>query len=255
MGRDKYGDVRQTGLQNVLDNNVGENKTEVTEDIENKVFLVKFTESKRIYEVDRVGNVTYIGTMVKITPSPESNLTPQLVQTIDLTVRTYINIDEENFALKYAWSTGKEKEPSEYVVKETSEGTTKKTAEISSTTGEMGEYYLWVKVEIGESSTIECFGPYAIKDNTILRTANTEVNSDSAFLGNENIKRNTIESVRLLDSFTDNKGRTHSLNDENSWDLSSNENGRIIAWYEDEDNDGYYEVTIAQQGGMMDIMK
>ena len=36
----------------------------------------------------------------------------------------------------------------------------------------------------------------------------------------------------------------------NSWDVSEQKNGKIMAWYKDDDNNGLYEVYIGQEGGV-----
>ena len=55
MGKDKFGSITQSGLQDALDKNAGEEKTKATPNGEN--FIVEFIESNRFYEVDSDGNV------------------------------------------------------------------------------------------------------------------------------------------------------------------------------------------------------
>ena len=78
-----------------------------------------------------------------------------------------------------------------------------------------------------------------------LRSCSGEWDSTSPFLGNSTIKRNKVERVNLVTSISG-----HSTNDANCWDVSAGQNGKILAWYEDKDSDGYYEVTIGQDGGI-----
>ena len=55
MGKDKYGDVKKSDLEEKLNTNAGEGKTQVTED--GNQLVVKFNESNRYYTVDSNGNV------------------------------------------------------------------------------------------------------------------------------------------------------------------------------------------------------
>ena len=59
------------------------------------------------------------------------------------------------------------------------------------------------------------------------------------------LKRKEIESVSIETSYSG-----HSPSDENCWDVSSKKDGSILAWYLDEDGDGYYEIKIAGNGGV-----
>ena len=98
MRKDRFGEVKKVELQNQLDNNTGAGKTNVTEEIEDMVLLVKFISSQRIYEVDEDGNVTYLGnetdllSQATILANPPSNTTPQLTQVVELTVKTPLSI-------------------------------------------------------------------------------------------------------------------------------------------------------------------
>lgn len=56
MGKNKYGNVTQNELEEKLNSNAGEGKTEVIDD--GDILVVKFTESNRYYEVDSNGNVS-----------------------------------------------------------------------------------------------------------------------------------------------------------------------------------------------------
>ena len=66
VGKDRYGNIEQTGLQTALDNNAGEGKTEVIPDGENLIVL--FKESDRYYKVDVNGNVEKIEIYEDTTP-------------------------------------------------------------------------------------------------------------------------------------------------------------------------------------------
>lgn len=56
MGKNKYGDVTQNDLEEKLNSNVGEGKTEVIDS--GDTLVVKFIDSGRYYEVDSNGNVS-----------------------------------------------------------------------------------------------------------------------------------------------------------------------------------------------------
>ena len=124
MEKNKFGEVRKEILQKVLNNNLGENETEVTEDEESTDLYVKFVPSKRYYIVTRDGKITYIGDEEKlsktaeITADPASDPTPKLAHTVTLTVKTEIAMNEENLRLKYAWSKSATQEPEEFTSEE-----------------------------------------------------------------------------------------------------------------------------------------
>ena len=253
MGNNNRGIIEKDKLQTQLDSITGEGKTIVTEDKEEGGFFVKFIESGRIYKVSQTGEVKYLGieeTLLKqaeIIASPESNLTPELIQHVDLTVKTLIDIGDVDYTLVCAWNKDKNNAPEDIKFKEeslTGEGRIKK-AGIDSIDTEQGEYYLWVRVAIGEIEKEECFGPYAIKDHTTLISTATEKQSESGFLGNEKIQRRNIKSIKIQNSL-----QGHSVNEENCWDVSQSQDGRYLAWYE-ETADGKYEVTIAGKGGVV----
>ena len=238
-------------LQKKLDNNAGEGKTNVTED---ESFIVKFIETQRVYNVDNDGNVEYLGkeneivNQATITANPTSNTTPKLTQEVEIIVRTLLSTESTSLNLIYAWNQSEEEMPEETKFVKANligETRTKRTNVISVDTI-AGDYYLWVKLMIGEETTTKCFGPYTIKDNTTLIACNTESESTSSFLGNANISRNEIEKVVISTSFG-----THSLSDDNCWDVSQSQDGKYLAWYEDVDGDNYYEVTIAGNGGVV----
>ena len=255
MGKNKFGEVRKEMLQKVLNNNLGENETEVTEDEDSTDLYVKFVPSKRYYIVTRDGKLTYIGDEEKlsktaeITADPASDPTPKLAHTITLTVKTGIAMNEENLRLKYAWSKSATQEPEEFTTVElTGTGRTKK-ASVTTVDTEEGDYYLWAKAFLGENMETEVkpekpFGPYRIKDHSTLRYCGNEYNSTSKFLNSDTVIRGKVKNVTLVDSL-----RGHSLDEANCWDVSQEQKGKILAWYEVDEN-GYYSVTIGQDGGV-----
>ena len=255
MEKNKFGEVRKEMLQKVLNNNLGENETEVTEDEDSTDLYVKFVPSKRYYIVTRDGKLTYIGDEEKlsktaeITADPASDLTPKLAHTVTLTVKTGIAMNEENLRLKYAWSKSATQEPEEFTTVElTGTGRTKR-ASVTTVDTEEGDYYLWAKAFLGENMETEVkpekpFGPYRIKDHSTLRYCGNENNSTSKFLNSDTVIRGKVKNVTLVDSL---KG--HSLDEANCWDVSQEQKGKILAWYEVDEN-GYYSVTIGQDGGV-----
>ena len=254
MGKNKFGEVRKEMLQKVLNNNLGENETEVTEDEDSTDLYVKFVPSKRYYIVTRDGKLTYIGDEEKlsktaeITADPASDPTPKLAHTVTLTVKTGIIMNEENLRLKYAWSKSATQEPEEFTTVElTGTGRTKK-ASVTTVDTEEGDYYLWAKVFLGENMETEVklekpFGPYRIKDHSTLRYC-IYWSSTSKFLNSDTVTRDKIKNVTLVDSL-----QGHSLDEANCWDVSQEQKGKILAWYEVDEN-GYYSVTIGQDGGV-----
>ena len=255
MGKNKYGEVKKRGLQKALDRNVGENVTIVSDEEGITDLYVQFTESKRIYIVTCDGKITYIGDEEKlsktaeITANPASDPTPKLAHTVTLTVKTGIVMNEENLRLKYAWSKSATQEPEEFKTAElTGSGRIKKCL-VTTVDTEEGDYYLWAKVFLGENMETEInlkkpFGPYRIKDHSTLRYCGYENNSTSKFLNSDTVTRNKVKNVTLVDSL-----QGHSLDEANCWDVSQEQKGKILAWYEVDEN-GYYSVTIGQDGGV-----
>ena len=258
MSKNNRGIIEKTKLETELDNLTGEGVTEVTEDTEEGGYFVKFIESGRIYKVDENGNVEYLGqeeellTKAEITADPERDTTPKLTQEVDLTVKTIIDIGEVDYTLVYAWSKNQDTAPvdTEFKVADLKgEGRIRK-ATVYSDVSEEGNYYLWVRAVVGEIEQEERFGPYAIKDHTMLIATSAETQSISGFLGskekNENVVRGKIEKIEIITTKTG-----HSLDDDNCWDVSQSKDGTYMAWYEDKDNNGYYEITIGGEGGIV----
>ena len=251
MQNNNRGNIVRSELQKQLDKETGEGETLVLEDTEERGYFVKFLDSQRIYRVNMDGEVEYLGqeddliTQAEVTASPESNETAELIQKVELTVKTPIEIEGAEYSLVYAWSSSKDTAPEDNNFLESTligEGRVRKTTVYSSDTVG-GDYYLWVRIVVGEIEKEVCFGPYKIRDHSSLVTATKEQSSTSGFLGNEEIERGKIESINITTSLAG-----HSQNDANTWDVSQEKTGKYLAWYEDSDNDGYYEVTIAGDG-------
>ena len=78
-----------------------------------------------------------------------------------------------------------------------------------------------IENDIPSSSGIETM---AITDGNMLRSTSTETGTQSAFLGNTNIKRSNIDNVTFVSS-------TSGANS-TAWDVSDKRDKSILAWYE-----------------------
>lgn len=117
MGKNKYGNVTQKELEEKLNSNEGEGKTEVIDD--ENTLIVKFIESNRYYEVDSAGNVSepieiivdeYAGDLTKGGKCDGSETNPYEISCIeDLVVfsmmtnggNSELGINSSNFSGKY----------------------------------------------------------------------------------------------------------------------------------------------------------
>ena len=254
MGKNKRGNLVRSELQDELDKITGEGETEVTIDEVDYGYFVKFLDSGRIYKVSRDGDVEYLGkeedllTQANIIANPESNTTPEFVQSVELTVETPIDIGDVDFMLVSAWSQDKNTAPedSEFQVATLQGEGRRRTTTVNSSASLGGDYYLWVRVVVGEIEKEECFGPYAIKDSTTLVATSSETESTSTFLGMP-IERGLIQSIEIKNTLV---GTGHSLEDGNTYDVTEGNKGKYLGWYEENEN-GYYEVTIAGEGGVV----
>ena len=254
MGKNKRGNLVRSELQDELDKITGEGETEVTIDEVDYGYFVKFLDSGRIYKVSRDGEVEYLGkeedllTQANIIANPESNTTPEFIQSVELTVETPIDIGDVDFMLVSAWSQDKNTAPedSEFQVAQLAGEGRRRTTTVNSSASVGGDYYLWVRVVVGEIEKEECFGPYAIKDSTTLVATSSETESTSSFLGMP-IERGLIQSIEIKNTLV---GTGHSLGDGNTYDVTAGNKGKYLGWYEQNDN-GYYDVTIAGEGGVV----
>ena len=254
MGKNKRGNLVRSELQDELDKITGEGATEVTIDEIDYGYFVKFLDSGRIYKVSRDGEVEYLGkeeellTQANIIANPESNTTPEFIQSVDLTVETPIDIGDVDFMLVSAWSQDKNIAPedSEFQVATLQGEGRRRTTTVKSSASVGGDFYLWVRVVVGEIEKEECFGPYAIKDHTTLVATSSETESTSTFLGMP-IQRGQIQSIEIKNTLV---GTGHSLGDGNTYDVTDGNKGKYLGWYEQNEN-GYYDVTIAGEGGVV----
>ena len=250
MAQDSRGNIKEEVLQDKLNGETGEGKTEVTTDTVDYGYFVKFIDSGRIYKVSRDGDVEYLGkeeellTQANVIADPESNTTPEFTQTVNLTVETPIDIGDVDFTLVSAWNQDKNSAPadSEFEVQELQGEGRRRTTTVESSASVEGDYYLWVRIVVGDIEKEKCFGPYAIKDHTMLVSTKNEIKTDSGFLGNTNIKRAKIKSINIQNTLNG-----HSLSDANTWDVTDGNKGKYIAWYTGDETTGY-DVTIAGEG-------
>ena len=234
MGNNKRGNLVRDELQEELDKITGEGETIVTTDTEESGYFVKFVDSGRIYKVSIDGDVEYLGkedeliTQAEIIANPESN--------------------SAEYSLVYAWNQDKENAPEDTKFLEANligEGRIRTTTVYSSDTVG-GDYYLWVRIVVGEIEREACFGPYAIKDHTTLVSVDwNDGLAEGGFLGNSEVPRGKIQNIHIITSL-----EGHSVDDENTWDVSQSQNGMYLAWYEINENE-YYDVTIAGNGGVV----
>ena len=254
MGKNKRGNIVRDELQEELDKITGEGETIVTADTEEGGYFVKFLKSGRIYKVSIDGEVTYLGieseliTQAEIIANPESNTTPEFIQSVELTVETPLDIGDVDFMLVSAWNQDKNTAPedSEFQVAQLTGEGRRRTTTVNSSASVEGDYYLWVRVVVGEIEKEECFGPYAIKDYTTLVATSSESESTSTFLGMP-IQRGQIQSIEIKDTLI---GTGHSLGDGKTYDVTEGSKGKYLGWYEENEN-GYYDVTIAGEGGVV----
>ena len=254
------GGMNQDNLQKEL-NGMKEN-TEV-EDMQDGTFLVVFP-SKRAYEVKEDGSVEYLGKKgeidrIVVTIDKESDLSRKQIQEVEMTVKRYNLNEDKNISLQYAWNTSKTEAPKIYKnaqFEEDEDGeeetiSINKMALIDSGDQKTGNYYLWIRVKMGNDIVMEkVYGEYYIEEfMTLVRTIN-ENKSTSGFLGNDKIQRGRIKSIIIKDT---REGKTVE-NDENCWDVGTKKEGVILAWYEEEtasDGEKCYNVTIGQDGGVV----
>ena len=72
----------------------------------------------------------------------------------------------------------------------------------------------------------------------------SEISSTSKFLGTD-LLRGEIRSIK----FDKTLGK-HKVDDKNTWDVSNTQDGSILLWV-DKVTDGYYDITIGQEGGVI----
>jgi len=93
-----------------------------------------------------------------------------------------------------------------------------------------------------DNSRTMCSEPIEREQDYLATIKAGSVTSTSPFLEG-NINREQIKSITTLDDVVIPEGAT-------SWDVSEKQNGSIVAWYEEVDNDGLYDVYIGQEEGV-----
>ena len=272
INKDKFGDLTLSKLSNYLGIN---SKDGATVELVDGEFLITFKDTERIFKANKDGKVEYLGTSsvlkntATITASPEKNEYPMLAQSTEITISTIIKKQDDEVIVHYGWSKDKKTEPTNYTsLSDYTTITERKRIGTATIEDAEGSYYLWVQVLLDNNVITQKFGPYNIKSNTSLVSTSGEGKPTSGFLGSDKfenskvVTRSTINSVKISDTFTDQNGVTHTINDSNCWDASKEQDKRsILAWYEvaydsegnevkNADENTMYNITIAQEGGV-----
>lgn len=86
---------------------------------------------------------------------------------------------------------------------------------------------------------------YTKEEISYLADVSNQKNSTTELFFNGPLKKEQIEKIiTVLSSEVPEKLKA------NSWDVSAQKNGKIMAWYDDSDGNGLYEVYIGQDGGV-----
>ncbi len=85
----------------------------------------------------------------------------------------------------------------------------------------------------------------ANNDAIPIRDMLMQQDDDSNTTFGKSISRSSFESIITVSS------NTVPNNAIDSWDVSNNQNGSVMAWYLDQDNDNKYELYIGQNGGVL----
>jgi len=92
---------------------------------------------------------------------------------------------------------------------------------------------------------VSAITPELNPQGTYLMVVNSYVSSaDTYFLGQEQIKRNQVETITIAYTNKVPSNATYS------WDASEAQDKSIIAWYTDKDNNNLYELYIGGEGGV-----
>ena len=145
------------------------------------------------------------------------------------------NTEENTIGTIYAIQDDNQVEPLESITEE---------EYVNATFAEDGEtikYALALEPAPEESEPIETQSDsetvtVALTDGNMLRSTNTETSSTGGFLGNTAIQRQNIENITFVSS-------TSGVND-TAWDVSAEQNGSIMAWYETSNSSGALKVYI-----------
>lgn len=239
--------------QQIFDKNQGKGNIEVTVD-DTGLIQVEFNKSKRIYIIYENEKIEYIGmenelkNSAKIIATPESNEESMFEQKVKLSIYTKF-VQDENINLSYGWTSSKDKIPSNYIQASLDGNKILRRVEIVSTETTEGEYYLHLKIKINDGEILKTYGPYNIKSHDTIISTKDEGSSKSAFLDSTtyypDLTRGKIKKIIIKNTL---EGK--NLESENTWDISEKKDGKYIAWFTKDEN-GFYEVTIAGEGGVV----
>ena len=182
-GKDKYGDLTLDRLQNELDYSAGENKTEVTEELDNNQkigFKITFLNSQRyyfLYNEDGEAGVIFGGYVGIDNDNGFLNAKPKrktvLINTseqVEGLLRTFLSIDKNNVRMFYGWSKSSVGEPNYTEVPSASingDGYNKRV--LINYPSETGEYYLSLRATInGENTITKQFGQYKVVPEVVI---------------------------------------------------------------------------------------
>lgn len=192
---------------------------------------------------DEQYNVEYINPTVVLSKNGGTYIIPTRGSVVIENTFTIVDRPKDtniNLTLEYAWSTSKDIEP------EASSWQTPGEESLIKEITEEETYYLWTRITNLDYNinNIQVSKPFYVKIRTsMLKVEEETVNENSTFLGGK-IKRKDIESIEFTNSI-----ENHKVSDENCWDVSDDLSKTILAWYTDENNDGYFEVKIGSVDG------
>lgn len=252
------GKLEESFLNAELRTNIGDENYILTYYEEGNLYTVTIKASGRTYLIDSDENATYLGLQkellnsIAIEAQNGKNLEPKLIQKEKITITSGLPISNANMQVLYAWSTDDINKPDIQTFKNAEfTGTMMlKKMEIESNVTEENNYYLYITVITDETIIEEKFGPYAVKDHTMLKAASQQERSDSSsgFLGLD-VPRGMIKEINIMDSKQGNLvDNITYFNITADSDKTGKEN--YIAWY-DKDDSGYYTVNIAGDGGIV----
>jgi len=93
------------------------------------------------------------------------------------------------------------------------------------------------KLVLNKVPPLDPQGTYLMEDNYV-------ASADTYLLGQEKIKRNQVESISVTYTKKVPSKAIHS------WDVSAAQDGSIMAWYTDKDNNNLYELYIGGEDGV-----
>ena len=89
-------------------------------------------------------------------------------------------------------------------------------------------------------------GTGAIYEENVIGNYTSPSSSDSVFL-NTSLARSSIKSITIAEDNT----VPSTIAGENIQDISSKQDGTVMLWYTDEDNDGLYDVYMGSENGII----